>query len=55
MIIHQMDNVSIVCNGIGVIGLGNIVQKEQFLSWKGNPVLFKAFGGINAFSLCIAR
>jgi malic enzyme len=50
-----MDNVSIVCNGTRVIALGNMVQKEQFLSRKGNPVLFKALGGINTFPLCIPR
>jgi malate dehydrogenase (oxaloacetate-decarboxylating) len=44
-----MDNLCIVCDGTKVIGLGNIGTEGAFLSWKGNPVLFKALGGINAF------
>ncbi|HET7285132.1 MAG TPA: hypothetical protein VFI70_10640 [Nitrososphaeraceae archaeon] len=50
-----MDNVSIVCNGTGVIGLGNIGTEEAIPVMEGNPILFRTLGGINALPLCIAR
>jgi malate dehydrogenase (oxaloacetate-decarboxylating) len=50
-----MDNVSIVCNGTRVIGLGNIGTEGAIPVMEGKSYLFRTLDGINALPLCIAR
>lgn len=46
--------VAIVTDGTAVLGLGDIGPEASLPVMEGKAVLFKAFGGIDAFPICIA-
>jgi malate dehydrogenase (oxaloacetate-decarboxylating) len=50
----KWNNVAIVCDGTRVLGLGNIGPEGALPVMEGKSVLFKVFGGINAYPLCIS-
>jgi malate dehydrogenase (oxaloacetate-decarboxylating) len=45
--------ISVVSDGSAVLGLGNIGASAAMPVMEGKCVLFKEFGGVNAFPLCI--
>lgn len=45
--------VAIVTNGTAVLGLGNIGAGAGLPVMEGKAVLFKAFGGVDAFPICL--
>ena len=45
--------VAVVTNGTAVLGLGNIGPEAGLPVMEGKCVLFKAFGGVDAFPLCV--
>ena len=45
--------VAVVSNGTAVLGLGNIGPEAALPVMEGKAVLFKQFGGVDAFPLCI--
>ena len=45
--------VAIVTNGIGVIGLGDIGPEAALPVMEGKAMLFKKFGDVNAFPICL--
>lgn len=45
--------VAVVSNGTAVLGLGNIGAKASMPVMEGKAVLFKEFGGVDAFPICI--
>ena len=45
--------VAIVTNGIGVIGLGDIGPEAALPVMEGKAMLFKKFGAVNAFPICL--
>ncbi|KYH34634.1 NAD-dependent malic enzyme [Clostridium tepidiprofundi DSM 19306] len=47
------NTVAIVTNGTAVLGLGDIGAKAGLPVMEGKALLFKEFGGINAFPICI--
>jgi malate dehydrogenase (oxaloacetate-decarboxylating) len=50
----KWNNVSIICDGSRILGLGNIGPKGAIPVMEGKAVLFKALSSINAFPLCLA-
>ena len=46
--------VAIVTDGSAVLGLGDIGPEASLLVMEGKAVLFKEFGGVDAFPICIA-
>lgn len=46
--------VAIVSDGSAVLGLGNIGARAAMPVMEGKAVLFKTFGGVEAFPICIA-
>ena len=46
--------IAVVTNGTAVLGLGNIGPEASLPVMEGKCVLFKEFGGIDAFPICIA-
>lgn len=46
--------VAIVSNGTAVLGLGNIGAVASLPVMEGKSILFKTFGGVDAFPICIA-
>lgn len=45
--------VGVISNGTAVLGLGNIGAKASMPVMEGKAVLFKEFGGVDAFPICI--
>jgi malate dehydrogenase (oxaloacetate-decarboxylating) len=45
--------IAVVTDGTAVLGLGNIGPKAGLPVMEGKAVLFKQFGGLNAFPICI--
>ena len=45
--------VAVVSDGAAVLGLGNIGAKASLPVMEGKCVLFKEFGGVSAFPICI--
>lgn len=49
----KANTVAVVTDGSAVLGLGNIGAKASLPVMEGKCVLFKEFGGINAFPICL--
>jgi len=49
----KANTVAVVSDGSAVLGLGNIGAKAAMPVMEGKCVLFKEFGGINAFPICL--
>lgn len=49
----KSNTVAIVSDGSAVLGLGNIGAKAAIPVMEGKAVLFKEFGGVNAFPICL--
>lgn len=49
----KANTVAIVSDGSAVLGLGNIGPEAAMPVMEGKAVLFKEFGGINAFPICL--
>ena len=45
--------VAVVTNGTAVLGLGDIGPKAALPVMEGKAVLFKEFGGVDAFPICL--
>lgn len=45
--------VAVVTNGTAVLGLGNIGPKAALPVMEGKAILFKEFGGVDAFPICL--
>lgn len=50
----KSNTVAVVSDGSAVLGLGNIGPEAAMPVMEGKAVLFKEFGGINAFPICLA-
>ena len=51
--IHKSNTIAIVSDGSAVLGLGNIGPLAAMPVMEGKAVLFKEFGGVNAFPICL--
>ena len=49
----RRNTVAIISDGTAVLGLGNIGALAAMPVMEGKAVLFKEFGGVNAFPLCV--
>lgn len=49
----KSNTVAVISDGSAVLGLGNIGSYAAMPVMEGKAVLFKAFGGINAFPICL--
>ena len=49
----KKNSVAIITDGSAVLGLGNIGPKAALPVMEGKAMLFKEFGGINAFPICL--
>ena len=49
----RKNTVAVVSNGTAVLGLGNIGPEAAMPVMEGKAQLFKEFGGVNAFPICI--
>ena len=49
----KSNTVAVVSDGSAVLGLGNIGPEAAMPVMEGKAVLFKEFGGINAFPICL--
>ncbi|MCH5265616.1 MAG: NADP-dependent malic enzyme [Lachnospiraceae bacterium] len=49
----KSNTVAVVSDGSAVLGLGNIGAEAALPVMEGKAVLFKEFGGINAFPICL--
>ena len=49
----KSNTVAIVSDGSAVLGLGNIGAEAALSVMEGKAVLFKEFGGVNAFPICL--
>ena len=49
----KSDTVAVVSDGSAVLGLGNIGALAAMPVMEGKSVLFKEFGGVNAFPICL--
>lgn len=49
----KQNTVAVVSDGSAVLGLGNIGAKAAMPVMEGKAVLFKEFGGVNAFPICL--
>ena len=45
--------VAVVSDGTAVLGLGNIGPEAAMPVMEGKAVLFKEFGGVDAFPICL--
>ncbi len=50
----RWNTVAVVSDGSAVLGLGNIGARAALPVMEGKSVLFKAFGAVDAFPICIA-
>lgn len=49
----KQNTIAVVSDGSAVLGLGNIGAKAALPVMEGKAVLFKEFGGVNAFPICL--
>lgn len=49
----KSDTVAVISDGSAVLGLGNIGPLAAMPVMEGKAVLFKEFGGVNAFPICL--
>ncbi len=49
----KANTIAVVSNGTAVLGLGNIAATASLPVMEGKSVLFKRFGGVDAFPVCI--
>lgn len=49
----KANTIAVVSDGSAVLGLGNIGAKAAMPVMEGKCVLFKEFGGVNAFPICL--
>lgn len=49
----KSNTIAVVSDGTAVLGLGNIGPKAAIPVMEGKAMLFKQFGGINAFPICL--
>lgn len=49
----RRDTVAVVTDGTAVLGLGNIGAVAALPVMEGKSVLFKIFGGVNSFPICV--
>lgn len=49
----KQDTIAVVSDGSAVLGLGNIGPEAAMPVMEGKAVLFKEFGGVNAFPICL--
>ncbi len=49
----KSNTIAVVSDGSAVLGLGNIGAKAAIPVMEGKCVLFKQFGGVNAFPICL--
>jgi len=49
----KQNSVAVVTDGSAVLGLGNIGPEASLPVMEGKAVLFKEFGGVNAYPICI--
>ena len=49
----KSNTVAVVSDGSAVLGLGNIGPEAAMPVMEGKAVLFKEFGGVNAFPICL--
>ncbi|MCR9296975.1 MAG: ACT domain-containing protein, partial [bacterium] len=49
----RRNTVAVVSDGSAVLGLGNIGPKAAMPVMEGKSVLFKEFGGVDAFPICL--
>jgi len=47
------NTIAVISDGSAVLGLGNIGPKAAIPVMEGKAILFKQFGGVNAFPICI--
>ncbi len=50
----RRNTVAVVSDGSAVLGLGNIGPEAAMPVMEGKAILFKVFGGVDAFPLCVA-
>ncbi|MCK8824202.1 NAD(P)-dependent malic enzyme [Fuchsiella alkaliacetigena] len=50
---NKSNSVAVISNGSAVLGLGNIGAKASMPVMEGKAVLFKEFGGVDAFPICL--
>lgn len=50
----KANTVAVISDGSAVLGLGNIGPAAAMPVMEGKAVLFKEFGGVNAFPICLA-
>ena len=50
---RKWNTVAVVTDGSAVLGLGNIGPEAALPVMEGKAVLFKAFGGVDAFPICL--
>ena len=50
----KQNTIAVVSDGSAVLGLGNIGPEAAMPVMEGKCALFKAFGGVNAFPICLA-
>ncbi|MBO4390850.1 MAG: NADP-dependent malic enzyme [Lachnospiraceae bacterium] len=50
----KANTIAVVSDGSAVLGLGNIGPEAAMPVMEGKSVLFKEFGGVNAFPICLA-
>jgi len=49
----RRNTVAVISNGTAVLGLGNIGAMASLPVMEGKAVLFKEFGGVNSFPVCV--
>ena len=49
----KANTIAVVSNGTAVLGLGNIGATASLPVMEGKSILFKRFGGVNAFPICV--
>ena len=49
----KQNTIAVVSDGSAVLGLGNIGPEAAMPGMEGKAVLFKEFGGVNAFPICL--
>src|SRR5205823_7450207 len=50
----KANTVAVVSDGTAVLGLGDIGPEAALPVMEGKAVLFKEFGGVDAFPICLA-
>ena len=49
----KKNTIAIVTDGTAVLGLGDIGPEASLPVMEGKSMLFKKFGGVNAFPICL--